>query len=47
MRSFWRRITGDSHPRWVGPKRGVIHLATATVVNAVWDLYAKADGKPL
>jgi L-fuconate dehydratase len=47
MRGFWRRITGDSQLRWVGPEKGVIHLATAAVVNAVWDLYAKAEGKPL
>ncbi|HMM43647.1 MAG TPA: enolase C-terminal domain-like protein, partial [Thermomicrobiales bacterium] len=33
--------------RWVGPEKGVIHLATAAVVNAVWDLWAKAEGKPL
>ncbi len=47
MAGFWRRITGDSQLRWVGPEKGVIHLATAAVVNAVWDLYAKAEGKPL
>jgi L-fuconate dehydratase len=33
--------------RWVGPEKGVLHLATAALVNAVWDLYAKAEGKPL
>ncbi len=47
MGAFWRRITGDSHLRWLGPEKGVIHLATAAVVNAVWDLYAKMEGKPL
>jgi L-fuconate dehydratase len=47
MGAFWRRITGDSQLRWVGPEKGVIHLATAAIVNAVWDLYAKAEGKPL
>jgi L-fuconate dehydratase len=47
MARFWRRLTGDSQLRWVGPEKGVIHLATAAVVNAVWDLYAKAEGKPL
>ena len=47
MAQFWRRMTGDSQLRWVGPEKGVIHLATAAVVNAVWDLYAKAEGKPL
>jgi L-fuconate dehydratase len=47
MGAFWRMITGDSQLRWLGPEKGVIHLATAAVVNAVWDLYAKAAGKPL
>jgi L-fuconate dehydratase len=47
MAGFWRRVTGDSQLRWVGPEKGVIHLAAAAVVNAVWDLYAKVQGKPL
>lgn len=47
MAGFWRRLTGDSQLRWVGPEKGVIHLATAALVNAVWDLYAKVEGKPL
>jgi L-fuconate dehydratase len=47
MGAFWRRIVGDSQLRWVGPEKGVIHLATAAVVNAVWDLWAKSEGKPL
>ncbi len=44
---FWRSIVSDSQLRWVGPEKGVIHLATAAIVNAVWDLYAKVEGKPL
>lgn len=44
---FWKRLTGDSQLRWVGPEKGVIHLATAALVNAVWDLYAKAQRLPL
>src|SRR5215213_2297397 len=47
MGAFWRHVTGDSQLRWVGPEKGVIHLATAAIVNAVWDLYARAEGKPL
>ncbi len=47
MGAFWDLITGDSQLRWVGPEKGVIHLATAAVVNAVWDLWAKTEGKPL
>lgn len=47
MGGFWRRLTSDSQLRWVGPEKGVIHLATTAVVNALWDLYAKVEGKPL
>jgi L-fuconate dehydratase len=47
MGAFWDRITGDSQLRWVGPEKGVIHLATAALVNAVWDLIAKVQSKPL
>ncbi len=47
MGAFWKMITGDSQLRWLGPDKGVIHLATGAVVNAVWDLYAKTEGKPL
>jgi L-fuconate dehydratase len=47
MGAFWRHVTGESQLRWVGPEKGVIHLATAAIVNAVWDLYAKSEGKPL
>ena len=44
---FWRMLAEDSQLRWLGPEKGVIHLALAAVVNAVWDLYAKAERKPL
>jgi L-fuconate dehydratase len=47
MAGFWRKITGDSQLRWLGPEKGVIHMATGAIVNAVWDLYAKAEGKPV
>jgi L-fuconate dehydratase len=47
MGGFWRDLVGDSQLRWIGPEKGVIHLATAAVVNAVWDLFAKEAGKPL
>lgn len=47
MGAFWKMITGDSQLRWLGPEKGVIHLATGALVNAVWDLYAKAEKKPL
>lgn len=47
MGAFWRHITGDSQLRWIGPEKGAIHLATAAVVNAVWDLWGKTTGKPV
>src|SRR4051812_36757165 len=47
MRGFWRSLAGESQLRWLGPEKGVLHLATAAVVNAVWDLLAKRAGKPL
>ena len=47
MGRFWRHITSDSQLRWIGPDKGAIHLATGAVVNAVWDLYAKLEGKPV
>jgi L-fuconate dehydratase len=44
---FWRLLAGDSQLRWLGPEKGVVHLALAAIVNAVWDLYAKVEHKPL
>ena len=45
--AFWYDMVADSQFRWVGPEKGVVHLAVAAVVNAVWDLYAKSVKKPL
>lgn len=47
MGAVWRLVTGDSQLRWVGPEKGVIHLAAAALLNALWDLYAKVEGKPV
>jgi len=44
---FWRRLAGESQLRWLGPEKGVIHISMAAIVNAVWDLYAKSERKPL
>ncbi|MEU6130752.1 enolase C-terminal domain-like protein [Saccharopolyspora sp. NPDC047091] len=44
---FARHLAADSQLRWLGPDKGVLHLATAAVVNAVWDLAAKLAGKPV
>lgn len=47
MAGFWRRLTSDGQLRWLGPEKGVIHLAVAALVNAVWDLWAKTAGVPV
>ena len=44
---LWRKLTSEQQFRWVGPEKGVIHLATGGVVNAIWDLWAKMEGKPV
>ncbi|KAK4166453.1 enolase C-terminal domain-like protein [Cladorrhinum sp. PSN259] len=43
----WRHLTSDSQLRWIGPEKGVIHLALGAVVNALWDLWAKTLQKPV
>ncbi|WP_031066150.1 L-fuconate dehydratase [Streptomyces sp. NRRL WC-3742] len=45
--SLYRDLIGDSQLRWLGPEKGVMHMAVGAVVNAVWDLAAKQEGKPL
>jgi L-fuconate dehydratase len=47
MGAFSRRLVHDSHLRWLGPEKGVMHMAIGAVVNAVWDLYARREQKPL
>ncbi len=47
MGAFWQSLTHESQLRWIGPEKGAIHLATAAIVNAVWDLYAKVERKPV
>src|SRR3954463_1234022 len=43
----WRALVHDSQLRWLGPEKGVMHMAISAVVNALWDLAAKRAGKPL
>jgi L-fuconate dehydratase len=45
--AFSRELTGESQFRWLGPEKGVIHLACAALLNAVWDLWAKVERKPV
>jgi L-fuconate dehydratase len=45
--AFSRELTGEGQFRWLGPEKGVVHLACAALINAIWDLWAKAEGKPV
>ncbi|KAK3749692.1 hypothetical protein QZH41_014971, partial [Actinostola sp. cb2023] len=45
--SVWRELVHEEQFRWLGPEKGVIHIALAGVVNALWDLWAKMEGKPV
>ncbi|XP_014222544.1 mitochondrial enolase superfamily member 1-like [Trichogramma pretiosum] len=45
--AYWRMITSDPQLRWLGPEKGVMHLATAALVNGLWDLWARIESKPL
>jgi L-fuconate dehydratase len=47
LSGFYQELTGDTQFRWLGPEKGVIHLGTGALLNAVWDLYAKFEGKPV
>lgn len=47
MGGFWKSLNGDSQLRWLGPEKGVMHISMGAVVNAVWDLWAKSENKPL
>jgi len=44
---YWRSLAGDSQLRWLGPEKGVIHLSMAAIINAIWDLWAKSERKPV
>ncbi|MPZ95045.1 MAG: fuconate dehydratase [Propionibacteriales bacterium] len=44
---FWRHLVHDSQLRWLGPEKGIMHMAVGAVLNALWDLKAKRAGRPL
>jgi L-fuconate dehydratase len=44
---YWRSLASESQLRWLGPEKGVIHLSMAAIINAIWDLWAKSEGKPV
>lgn len=47
MGATWRLLAWDSQLRWLGPEKGVMHMAVGAVINALWDLKAKRAGLPL
>lgn len=47
MAGFWHHVVSDSQLRWLGPEKGVIQMVTGALINAVWDLWARAKGKPV
>ncbi len=47
FRALYRRLAQDPQLRWLGPEKGILHMATGAVLNAVWDLWARREGKPL
>jgi L-fuconate dehydratase len=47
FRGFYRSLTQDPQLRWIGPERGIVHMAVGAVLNAVWDLWARREGKPV
>lgn len=47
FRGFYRDLTVDRQLRWLGPEKGILHMATGAILNAVWDLWAKREEKPM
>ncbi len=47
FRGFYHLLTQDPQLRWIGPERGLVHMSLGAVVNAVWDLWARREGKPV
>lgn len=47
MGATWRSLVHDPQLRWLGPEKGIMHMAIGAVVNALWDLKAKRAGRPL
>ena len=47
MGKTWRGLVSDSQLRWIGPEKGVMHLGLSACVNALWDLWARVENKPV
>ena len=44
---FWHNLVNESQLRWIGPEKGAVHIATAGIMNALWDLWGKIENKPV
>ena len=44
---FWHDLVNESQLRWIGPEKGAVHIATAGIINALWDLWGKIENKPI
>lgn len=44
---FWKKLTNESQLRWLGPEKGVTHLAVSAIINALWDLWGRLEKKPV
>ncbi len=44
---FYQKLKSDSQLRWLGPEKGVVHMAMGAIANAVWDLWARTENKPI
>lgn len=47
MGAFYNQLRSDSQIRWLGPEKGVMHMAAGGIANAVWDMWARSEGKPI
>src|SRR5512146_2890533 len=47
LRGFYRQVTRDKQLRWLGPEKGILHMATGALMNALWDLRARREEKPM
>lgn len=44
---FCEELLADSQLRWLGPEKGIVHMAAGAIINALWDLWARIEGQPV
>jgi len=44
---FWKKLTCEEQLRWIGPEKGAVHMAVGGIVNALWDMWARLENKPV